>query len=344
MVVKAAEKKIGKLRRLAAITKAYLRIESIPELDKIARIYLRALIDMVGCDACAIILIDAEKAKILAERGLSKTFGTLEFNTEMPTMKRILNTKKAFSTGDIQSSPVADYVRHGSSINSLICAPIAINKEARGIIYLDSTKKRAFDKEDIEFIELLSKDISIACKQSFKSRKTGYLIPRDELTECFNRKQFDLNIVTEIASAKTYQEQLSLLLVDVDRFQKCNALHGHSKGDRLLKRVADILSSTTRAYHRIYRYGEDEFAILMADTEKDKALLVGRRLQKTIEQEQFVDEKRSEPDERITVSIGVATFPLDADNAGELTEAVDLALQKAKEPRKNQVHGFSNEE
>lgn len=331
----------SKIKRSVAITRAYLRIERILELEKISRIYLRELADMVGCDGCAIILIDADKAKILAERGFTKTFKKLEFNTDVPAIEHVVSTKQAIFTGDIQSNPAADYIPHGCPVNSLICTPIIVNDEVRGIIHLDSPKKNAFDKKDMEFTELLSKEISIAFRQSFQYSQVRHILARDELTGCFNRRQFDADIVADIASAKKYKEQLSLLVVDIDWFKKYNDFHGQPKGDTLLKKVADVVASNIRAYHKIYRYGGEEFAILMADTDQDKALCAARRLQKTIEQEQFKGEKKSQPNEKITVSIGVATFPSDADKKGKLTEAADLALYTAKESGRNQVCVFS---
>ena len=332
-----------KIKRSVSITRAYLRIDRILELEKISRIYLRELADMVGCDGCAIILIDADKAKILAERGFTKTFKKLELNTDVPAIEHVVSTKQAIFTGDTQSNPAADYIPHGCPINSLICTPIMVNDEVRGIIHLDSPKKNAFDKKDMEFTELLSKEISIAFRQSFQYSQVRHILARDELTGCFNRRQFDADIVADIASAKKYKEQLSLLVVDIDWFKKYNDFHGQPKGDTLLKKVADVVASNIRAYHKIYRYGGEEFAILMADTNQDNALCAARRLQKTIEQEQFKAEKKSQPNGKITVSIGVATFPSDADKKGKLTEAADLALYRAKESGRNQVCVFSKE-
>jgi len=341
MAGKAARRK---LKRSTAIVRAYLRIDKILELDKISRIYLRELIDVVGCDGCAIILIDADKAKILAERGFSKTFGEVAFNTDVPAIKHVVNTKQAIFTGDIQSSPAADYVPHGCPVNSLICTPIVVNDDVRGLIYLYSPKKNAFDREDMEFTEMLSKEVSIAFGQSFQYPQVWHILARDELTGCFNRSQFDADIVAETTLAKKHKEQLSLLLADIDWFKKYNDFHGHSQGDTLLKKVADVLSSNIRAYHKIYRYGGEEFAILMADIDKDKALPVARRLKQTIEQEKFEGEGKSQPNGKITVSIGIATFPSDADDSGKLTEAADLALYWAKESGRNQVSVFSKEE
>ena len=329
-----------KIERSVAITRAYLRIERIQELEKISRIYLRELADMVGCDGCAIILINADKAKILAERGFTKTFKKLEFNTDVPSIEHVVNTKQAIFTGDIQSNLAADYIPRGCPINSLICTPIMVNDEVRGIIHLDSPKKNAFNKKDMEFTELLSKEISTAFKQSFQYSQARHTPARDELTRCFSRRQFDADIVADIASAKKYKEQLSLLVVDIDWFKKYNDFHGQPKGDKLLKKVADVVASNIRAYHKIYRYGGEEFAILMADANQDNALCAARRLQETIEKEQFRGEKKSQPNGKITVSIGVATFPSDAAKKSKLTEAADLALHRAKESGRNQVCVF----
>jgi len=121
------------------------------------------------------------------------------------------------------------------------------------------------------------------------------------------------------------------LIVDIDWFRKYDDFHGHEKGDALLKQVAYILTSNIRPYEKLYRYGGEEFAILMTDTGKKQASSAARRLQKTIEQVQFEGEKESQPNRKITVSIGVATFPSDADNSDKLIESVKSALHRAKE-------------
>lgn len=329
-----------KIKGSVAITRAYLRIARILELDRISRIYLRELIDMVDCDGCAIILIDTDKAKILAERGFSKTFGELEFTTDVPAIDHVVNTKQVIFAIDIQSSAAADFIPYGCPIISLICVPIMVNDDVRGIIYLDSPKKNAFNKKDMEFTELLAREIATALAQSLQYSEAGHTFMRDELTGCFNRSQFDADIAADVTSAQKYEEQLSLLMVNIDWFQKFNDFHGHQKGDTLLKQVADVLVANIRAYNKIYRDGGG-FAILMADTSKDEALSAARRLQKIIEQEQFNGEGKSQPNGKITVSIGVANFPSDADNSAQLIEAADLALYIAKESGRNQVGVFS---
>ena len=351
MAGRATKKKLEKLivmmRRLdwlEAITRVHLRIGTILELEKISRIYLRELIDMVGCDGCAIIRIDGDKARILAERGFSKTFGEMQFLTDMSLIKHVVDAKAAIFTGNIPRSPAASYVPHGCSINSLICTPIIVNNDVSGIIHLDSLKKNAFSKEDMEFTEVLAKEISIAFEQSFEYSHFRNISISDGLTGCLNRSKFDVDIVVEVASAGEYKEELSLLMVDIDWLRKYNDFHGHEKGDALLRKVVDILTSNMRPYEKIYRYGGEVFAILMPDTDRDRALSAAGRLQRTIEQAKFEGEKESQPNGTITVSIGVATFPSDADHRDKLIDTANSALHRAKESGRNQVRVLNGEE
>ena len=203
--------------------------------------------------------------------------------------------------------------------------------------------KNAFDKEALEFVELLAKEISIAIERSFLYAQVRDVSIRDGLTGCFNRRKFDVDIVAEIANAKCSEEPLSFLMLDIDWFKKYNDFHGHLKGDELLKKMVNLLTSNLRPFDKAYRYGGEEFTVLLPSTEKKIALLTAERLCKTIEQEQFEGEKESQPAGEVTVSIGVASFPADANDVQSLIEAADSALYKAKESGRNRVCSFESE-
>ncbi|MBN2218701.1 MAG: sensor domain-containing diguanylate cyclase [Kosmotogaceae bacterium] len=290
MVGGTEEKELAKLK---AITRIHHSVGSSLELEEISRILVRELIDIVYCDACALVLIEGNKVRILAERGFSKTFGEIEFSTYMPAVKYIVDTKRAIFTGDVLNSPAAGCVSHGCAMCSLICVPVMVNDEAKGIIHLDSSRKNAFDEDDLEFVDLLAKEISIDIERSFLYAQVRDIAIRDGLTGCFNRRKFDVDIMAEIANAKCSEEPLSFLMLDIDWFKKYNDFHGHSKGDVLLKEIVNILTSNVRASDKAYRYGGEEFAILLPNTDRKIALLTAKRLCKTIEQEQFEGEKES---------------------------------------------------
>ncbi|MCJ7514701.1 MAG: GGDEF domain-containing protein, partial [Dehalococcoidia bacterium] len=117
--------------------------------------------------------------------------------------------------------------------------------------------------------------------------------------------------------------------------------HGHPKGDELLKQIVKVIAGATRPSDKIYRYGGEEFAILLPDITTEEAMPIANRIRKAVEQEQFEGEKESQPGGNVTVSIGVAAFPSDANNKKELIEAADSALCKAKQSGRNKVHAFN---
>ena len=349
MVSRALAKKVENLSAnmeglewLSAITRVHYRIGTIQELEKISRIYLRELIDMTSCDACSILSIELDKIRILAERGFTKIIGERKLSTDLPVIEHLIETKKAVFTGDPINSHMDKYTPDGLIIGSLFCVPLLVNDGVKGILYLDSMQKNAFDEGDVQFSTLMAAEISVAIEQSYEYTYFRNIFTRDAMTGCLNRSKFDVDIVAEVTAAQEYEEQLSLLVVDVDWLGIYNQFHGQGKGDRLLEKVADTLTSNIRSYERVYRYGGGEFAILMRDTGRDKALSSARRLKETIEQTQFEGEKESQPGGNLTVSIGVATFPFDGYQCDEVIETASAALRRAKESGRNQACIFNN--
>ena len=339
----ASGEKEKELKRLTAIIELHHSLGANLESEQICRISIRELASVPGCDGCAIMLIEGDKVKIMAEKGFSKVFGEMAFGVEMPAIRYILDTKEDIFTGDVTNSPVASCVPHGCAMSSLICTGIMIGGEVKGIIHLDSAEKDVFDREDLAFVQLLAKEISIAMERSFLYSQIRDISVRDGLTGCFNRRKFDIDIVVEVATSKRYKKPLSLLMVDIDWFKNYNDFHGHPKGDALLRNLVNVLTCHVRPSDTVYRYGGEEFAILLPNADKQEASSVTVRVQKAIGQEQFEGEGQSQPGGKVTLSIGVATFPADANNKDGLIEAADSALYRAKQSGRNRVCVFGGE-
>jgi diguanylate cyclase (GGDEF)-like protein len=331
------------LVRLRAITRIHHNIGANLELEEISRIIVRELVDILECNACAIILLEKEDIKILAERGFSKAYGKLKFDKNSTIIKQVIQDKQSIFTGDVSNSPFTSYIPPGTPINSLILIPIKLNGEVKGFVHLDSHKSDAFTDEDFHLSQVLTDEIAVAIQRSFIYADILDLSIRDGLTGCFNRKKFDLDLQAELAQARQEKSEVSLLMIDVDWFKKYNDFHGHPKGDELLKKVVVLLKSHTRPYDRTYRYGGEEFAVLLFNTIKDNATIVANRLQKTIENEEFEGEAESQPDKKITVSIGVASFPKDAKTVIDLIKAADTMLYRAKESGRNRVRIYGQQ-
>jgi diguanylate cyclase (GGDEF)-like protein len=129
-------------------------------------------------------------------------------------------------------------------------------------------------------------------------------------------------------------------MLDIDWFKKYNDFHGHPKGDALLRNLVNVLTANVRPSDTVYRYGGEEFAILLPNADKKEASSVIARVQKAIGRERFEGEEQSQPEGKVTVSIGVATFPADASNKDGLIEAADSALYRAKQSGGNRACAF----
>jgi len=159
---------------------------------------------------------------------------------------------------------------------------------------------------------------------------------RDELTGLFNRRYFDLKLQEEIDRSARYGRSLSLVLADIDHFKSYNDEFGHQKGDEVLRSVSDLLRGTCRSSDVAARYGGEELALILPETDVEGAFLVAEKARKLIE-ERAVDVAGR----RVTVSMGVAPFGPDCDDPARLVAAADRALYRAKEDGRNRCvrHG-----
>jgi diguanylate cyclase (GGDEF)-like protein len=336
----ADQKTEKKARMMSAIMKINSQIGKNLDLEESSQILLEELVTVAGCSGCAILQIEEDKVRIMAERNFLKIFREQQFNADMPVIRHVLDRRQSFCAGDVLNGPAAECIPAASPIKSLICVPVMINTHVKGLIYLHSEDKDAFDEDDLHFVEWLAREISITMERTFLHSQVKALSMKDGLTGCFNRKRFEEDVDGEMARAKRYEKPLSLLMVDIDWFKNYNEFHGDFLGDTVLKKVAEICKINLRVIDKVYRYGGEEFIILLPETGKWRALSVAKRLHKIIEQERFEGEKDSQPDKRITVSIGVASYPWDGHCIEELLGSVESALDRAKHSGKNTVCAF----
>jgi len=161
----------------------------------------------------------------------------------------------------------------------------------------------------------------------------------DGLTQLYNHKFFHQLLATEIARARRYGGEISLLMIDVDHFKAYNDNNGHPMGDAALQKVSWILSETSRDVDSVARYGGEEFAIIAPETPKQGGLELGERLRKKIEGADF-ENSHVMPGGKFTVSIGVAAYPQDASAKSDLIEKADQALYQAKASGRNVVVAY----
>lgn len=157
----------------------------------------------------------------------------------------------------------------------------------------------------------------------------------DFLTGLNNVRQFDRIINRAMIDAKEKQESLSLLYVDIDFFKKINDTYGHAEGDAVLRHFGQLLKNTCRSFDLIFRKGGDEFSVLLLNCASEKALEVAQRIKTAVEI--YPVELTMGLKIKLTVSIGVATFPDNIDEVEMLMEKADVALYNAKRMGRNRI-------
>jgi two-component system cell cycle response regulator len=156
----------------------------------------------------------------------------------------------------------------------------------------------------------------------------------DPLTKIYNRKHFNGEIESEVARARRYGRPLSFLMMDIDFFKKVNDTWGHSAGDYVLKTVASAMKDTLRAQDILARFGGEEFALILPETNNENAFALAEKLRVKIEKTVFEYEGTKIA---VTISIGVATLKTAHAGPDDLLAEADKNLYVAKDAGRNRV-------
>ncbi len=151
---------------------------------------------------------------------------------------------------------------------------------------------------------------------------------RDALTGLYNRRQMDEILDREIRRAARHQRELVLMMIDIDHFKRINDVHGHEVGDLVLREVAQCIQRQVRDEDYAFRYGGEEFLLLLPDANPEQIGVRGETILEAVRHLRL--SWMGQPLDRVSVSLGVAAFPAHGHNAADLVRAADGALLKAK--------------
>lgn len=170
-------------------------------------------------------------------------------------------------------------------------------------------------------------------KINFMYTQTKQMSFTDPLTRLSNRRHFETSLEREYMRAKRYNSDLSVAIIDIDFFKKFNDTYGHSCGDYVLKEVAYKILNNFRQTDFVFRYGGEEFAVILTETAGENAIIPLERLRKNIESSKFLYNGEQL---NVTVSIGVSSNT-DFENPWEMFDDADRALYEAKNSGRNRV-------
>ncbi|MCA9408836.1 MAG: GGDEF domain-containing protein [Candidatus Omnitrophica bacterium] len=192
-------------------------------------------------------------------------------------------------------------------------------------------------ENDREKVNILAHQFALSLRRVKLHREIEKIAITDGLTGVNTRRYTMERLNEEYQRSKIKKIPLSFLMIDVDFFKKINDKYGHLSGDQVLREISEVIKENIREIDIAGRYGGEEFCIVLPDTDKAGAQYVAGRIRKAAEDKIF---KVYDNSLKVTVSIGTATFPLDAQKVEELIDKADWALYRAKKQGRNRICSF----
>ncbi|WP_163134565.1 diguanylate cyclase [Agarivorans sp. Alg241-V36] len=291
------------------MTEKILLVDDEPEIREI----LAELLEDEGYT-----VVQAENGEAAFESFMSQEVDLVITDVRMPTMTGV-ELLKAIKQTD-------------SEVDTII-----LTGQSDELTAIDCLRAGAYDYllKPVEDLDVMLNSVNRAIeKRSLRIKNLELmdqleeLAVRDPLTGLYNMRPFYQFVDAEISSAQEHSHHLGVLFLDIDYFKKINDNFGHQFGDHLLRWFAELLKAEQTETTNIFRYGGEEFVMVLPETNTEKTIEIGKRLLEVVRQQEFTHDGVST---NITVSIGGAVYPVDSINQTDLIRLADQALYKAKE-------------
>ena len=225
-------------------------------------------------------------------------------------------------------------------LRALLVIPLMVDKKLIGVMAVGKKEPHSFGPKQMQILTSLGGQAAVAMANAMLYKKIEKLAITDGLTKAYNHRYFYKKMEEEKERCNRYGSAFSLMMLDLDFFKRFNDKYGHRAGDTALFRVAEVLRANTRSIDVVCRYGGEEFAIILPETDAGGARLVAERIRRAVAETYFAVAEGQAP-VNVTVSIGITASPQDGTDVNELIELADRALYYSKETGKNRVSLWS---
>ena len=331
---------------LSVVTDFNQAIGAQLESPGLYRAILMKTAELAGAEQASLMIFDetSQELSIKCVKGLNeKIVQSLRVKPGQGIAGLVFETGRSLLVKNVDQDPrFTERQRARYKTKSLICVPLRIDQRKIGVINLTDKTGGGFDENDLRLVESVASHASVALdrtdyyKMSEDLRKISIT---DSLTDLYNRRFFQDRISEEIERSRRHGLSVSLIMLDIDNFKQYNDTYGHLAGDEALRLTAATIKSSVRNIDRVARYGGEEFAVILPMTEIAAARDIAERIRSGVAGRYFPDDALRAT-VKLTASLGIASFPLHADNLFDLVGNADKALYIAKVNGKNRVAVF----
>ena len=333
------ERKIKELSVFHEVGKA---LTSTLDLEQVLRVIMEKISDFFRPDTWSLLLVDEKTGELYFEIAIGEGADALK-QIRLQAGEGIAGW--VVKSGEPLVVPnVSEDKRFAPRLDSMtkiqtrsvVCVPVRGREKILGVIELiNYVAELKLGEDDLFRLRALADYAAIAIENARYVQRIHELTITDDLTLLYNSRHLHSILEAEVYRSTRHRYEFSLLFIDLDYFKLVNDRYGHLAGSKLLEEMGQFIKKHLRLIDFGFRYGGDEFVVLLPQTPKRGAINVARRLHYTIGQQIFL--KQEGLNIQITASLGVASFPEDAQSKEELIRLADEAMYTAKKNSRNSI-------
>ncbi len=328
------------LRVMSTVQAVSRVIVSSLDMETIFETVVKELKESFGYTHVSIYLLRDDYLHLGAQVGYPLEMIIYKIHISQGVTGRTIKSKTVQFIQDTSGEP--SFLRADNNLTSEICVPLLKENNVLGTLNVESDSNRTLTNEDVELLKILSGPIALAVDNARLHAQVKAMAMTDAVSGLPNRYALEQALTAEVERSRRLNHPLSLIIIDIDSFKAYNDKWGHPAGDTRLKATAKMIRKVLRKYDVAARYGGDEFAIILPNTDETGAFEFAKRLQSAARVSTNEAPVETKGISGHTLSIGVATFPKDGSSLETLILAADHAELTAKNHGKNQIILASN--
>jgi diguanylate cyclase (GGDEF)-like protein len=312
------------------------------QLDQVLRTIMEKIYEFLRPDNWSLLLLDEAKQELYFELAVGKASQALK-DVRIKVGQGIAGWVAQHGEAVVVADTSKDTRFFGQvdektkmETQSIVAVPVKFRDTCLGVIELiNCLGPNGFDQRDLKLLEALSDFAAIALENARHVKRIHELTITDDCTTLYNARHMGFILETEIYRSQRYNYEFSIVFIDLDHFKMVNDTHGHLMGSRLLAEIGSAMKIHCRLIDFAFRYGGDEFVILLPQTSKDNALNVARRLHQLIRESVWLTAEGLNV--HVTPSVGVASYPVDSKTKEGLLHLADEAMYLVKNTNRDSV-------